>query len=305
MAPVTRMYYSMLIDFGLRRSHGAQAAIHGSRASYIAGFDATSNVEAARLFGIPISSTMAHSFVQAHDLEAQAFRNFTAYRPQDLVVLIDTYDITRGALRAAALARELRAAGGRVEAVRIDSGELALETRRVREILDRNECSDVRIFVSGDLDEHAIETLQAARAPIDAYYVGTRLSVSMDAPALDCVYTLQQYADRPSRKRSQWKESWPGPRQVYRQYDPRGRIGMDVLACADEVMEGRALLREVMVNGRRTTPSPSLKQVRRHCAEELASLPLVLRGLERGCHSPVKVSARQHDLAVQCDRRPT
>lgn len=296
--------HSMLIDFGLRRAHGAEAAIHGSRASYIAGFDATSNAEAARLFGIPVSSTMAHSFVQAHDLEAQAFRNFAAHQPQDLIVLIDTYDIARGAQRAAALARELRASGGRVEAVRIDSGELALEARRVREVLDRNECSDVRIFVSGDLDEHAIEMLHAARAPIDAYYVGTRLSVSMDAPALDCVYTLQQYAGRPSRKRSQWKESWPGPRQVYRQYDPHGRIGMDVLACADEVMEGKALLREVMVNGRRTAPAPSLMQVRQHCAEELASLPLMLRGLERGCPSPVKVSARQHALAAQCDRRP-
>lgn len=297
--------HSALIDFGLRRSHGAEAALHGSRASHIAGFDATSNAEAARLFGIPPSSTMAHSFVQAHDLEAEAFRNFAAYQPQDLVVLIDTYDIARGAQRVAMLARELRVAGRRVEAVRIDSGELALESKRVREILDRHGCSDVRIFVSGDLDEHAIETLHAARAPIDAYYVGTRLSVSMDAPALDCVYTLQEYASRSSRKRSQWKESWPGPRQVYRQYDPHGRIGMDILACADEVMEGKALLREVMVNGRRTVPSPSLKQVRQHCAEELATLPLALRGLERGCHSPVKVSARQHELAVQCDRRPT
>lgn len=291
-----------MIDFGMRRAHGAEAACYASRASYLAGFDATATVAAARRFDIPAVGTMAHSFVQAHEMEVQAFKNLAHCRPHGLNLLIDTYDTARGAQRAAVLARELRDAGVRIAGVRIDSGELALEARRVREILDRNGCQEVRIFVSGDLDEYAIESLQAVRAPIDAYCVGTRLSVSLDAPALDCVYKLQQYAGKPCRKRSQWKETWPGPRQVYRQYDPHGRIGIDVLACAEEVTQGKALLREVMVGGRRTSASPAMAQIRRHCATELGSLPIALRGLERGGYSPVKVSRRQHELAARCDR---
>jgi len=297
--------HTQLIDFGMRRAHGAEAAVYGSRATYIAGFAATSAVEAARRFDIPMVSTMTHSYVQAHALEIDAFRNFIGDARGGVILVIDTYDIARAAKRVAALARELHSTGGgRIEAVRIDSGDLLVESLRVRDILDRNGCKDIRIHVSGDLDEYAVEALQAGRAPVDAYCLGTRLSVSKDVPALDCVYKLQQYAGRPCRKRSQWKETWPGPRQVYRQYDPRGRIGMDVLACADEFMEGKGLLREVMVNGRRTVPSPTLLQLRSHCSDELSTLPLTMQGLEHSGHSPVKVSSRQHALAAKCDSRP-
>lgn len=291
-----------LIDFGMRRAHGAEAAELAARACYIAGFDATATVSAARRFGIPVVGTMAHSFIQAHELEMEAFRNFARCEPRNLTLLIDTYDTLRGAQRVVELARELRESGVRVDAVRIDSGELAREARRVREVLDRGDCREVRILASGGLDEYAIEALQAARAPIDGYCAGTRIVVSRDAPALDCAYKLQQYDGRATRKRSPSKETWPGPKQVYRQYDPNGRIGMDLLACADEAAVGKILLREVMVRGRRVCHSPELEEVRRHCAEELATLPTALLALEKGGPSPVKVSRRQHALAAEVDR---
>lgn len=293
-----------LVDFGMRRAHGAEAACLASRASYIAGFDATATVEAARRYGIPAVGTMAHSFVQAHELELQAFRNFARLQPDNVVLLIDTYDTARGARRAAQLAKELRPQGIHVAGVRIDSGELAAQARRVREILDSEGCQDVRILVSSGVDEYAIARMQAAGAPVDTFCVGTRLSVCEDSPVLDCAYKLQQYAGRPCRKRSQWKETWPGPRQVYRQYDPHGCICMDVLGCVDEVVEGAALLHEVMVRGRRLAPPLPLSDVRNHCADELASLPAALRTLEKVAHSPTKVSQRQHALAEEVDQVP-
>ena len=292
---------AQLIDFGMRRAHGAEAALLGSRASYMAGFDSTATVEAARQFGIPMVGTMAHSFVQAHDLELQAFRNFADSHPEHLTLLIDTYDTSCGARRVAQLAKELRAAGIHIAGVRIDSGDLALEAQRVRGILDREGCADVRILVSGGLDEYAIAAMQAAQVPVDAFCVGTRLSVSQDAPALDCAYKLQQYAGRPCRKRSQWKETWPGPRQVYRQYDAHGRIGIDMLVGAEEITEGRGLLQQVMNQGARTAHGPTLDEIRQHCKEELATLPLAHQGLENCGHSPVKVSARQHALVAAVD----
>lgn len=294
--------HAQLIDFGMRRAHGPEAARFASRASYIAGFDATATLDAARRYGIPAVGTMAHSFIQAHELEMEAFRNFAKCEPENVILLIDTYDTARGARHVAQLAKELKSAGIHIKGVRIDSGDLAVEAKRVRAILDNEGCKDVRILVSGGVDEYAIAAMQAAGAPVDGFCLGTRLSVSEDAPALDCAYKLHQYAGRPCRKRSQWKETWPGPRQVYRQYDAHGRIGTDMLTCDDEAVEGTALSREVMVQGRRKCPSPSLDNVRKYCKQELATLPVTLQGLNTVTRSPVKVSTRQHALAAIVDR---
>jgi nicotinate phosphoribosyltransferase len=293
---------AQLIDFGMRRAHGAEAACLASRASYLAGFDATATVEAARRYGIPVAGTMAHSFVQAHPLELDAFRNFARSMPKNITLLIDTYDIARGAQRAAELAEELRAGGVVVDAVRIDSGDLPSEATKVRKILDNAGCADTRILVSGGVDEYEMAKMRTVGAPVDAFCVGTRLSVSEDAPALDCAYKLQEYAGRPCRKHSLWKETWPGARQVFRQYDPHGQIATDVLACADEAMEGKALLHEVMLNGERLAPSPPLSQVRDYCRQEVETLPMGLRSLHKGPRSPVKVSPQQHALVAAVDR---
>lgn len=293
-----------LVEFGMRRAHGAEAALLGSRACFIGGLDATATIEASYRYGIPMVGTMAHSFVQAHELESQAFQNFARMHPDNVVLLIDTYDVTRAAQRVVDLAHRLRGEGIRVKGVRIDSGDLAQAASNVRGILDRGDCKDVRIFASGALDEYAIEALQAERAPIDVYCLGTHLTISEDAPALDCAYKLQQYAGRPVRKVSPWKETWAGPRQVYRQYDASGYIAIDVVAGEDEVMEGKALLREVMIDGHRTCPCPSLQSVREHCTEQLCHLPQALRSLEHVLQAPVKISHQQRELAAEVAQRP-
>lgn len=293
-----------LIEFGMRRAHGAEAALLGSRACFIGGLDATATIEASYRYGIPTAGTMGHSFVQAHELETHAFQNFARMHPDNVVLLIDTYDVTRAAQRVVDLAHRLRGEGIRVKGVRIDSGDLAQVATSVRSILDRGDCKDVRIFASGALDEYSIEALQAARAPIDVFCLGTHLTISEDAPALDCAYKLQQYAGRPVRKLSPWKETWAGPRQVYRQYDPSGYIAMDVIAGEDEVIDGKALLREVMIDGHRTCPCPSLKSVREFCTEELCHLPPALRSLEHVLQAPVKITHRQRELAAEVAQRP-
>ncbi|HEY0938897.1 MAG TPA: nicotinate phosphoribosyltransferase [Steroidobacter sp.] len=295
---------AQLIDFGMRRAHGAEASCLASRASYIGGFDSTATVEASYHYGIPLSGTMAHSFVQAHELESQAFLNFARCHPQNIVLLIDTYDVIRGAQRVVEVADRLRSDGIRVQGVRIDSGDLETAACGVRAVLDSGGCEDVQIFVSGSLDEYAIERLVSAQAPIDAFCLGTRLAVSEDAPSLDCAYKLHQYADRPVRKLSQYKESWPGPRQVYRRYDPSGYLAMDVLACEDEVIDGRPLLQEVMSNGRRSCEPPPLSEVRRYCAEQMEQLPPKYRTLEHVLEAPVKVSQGQHRLADEVGQIP-
>jgi nicotinate phosphoribosyltransferase len=293
---------AQLVDFGMRRAHGAEAACLCSRASYVAGFDATATLEASRKFGIPPAGTMAHSFVQAHEMEIEAFRNFAACHPQNVVLLIDTYETSRGARRAAQLAKELRTTGTIVKAVRIDSGDLAVEARRVRDILDSQGETEIQIMASAGLDEYAIAAMEAQQVPIDTYCVGTRLAVSEDAPSLDCAYKLQEYAGRLCRKRSQWKETWPGERQVYRQYDSQGFIARDVLCCAHEVHEGTALLTRVMTGGRRMAHSPSLMEVRRYCKDQLARVPDTLRTLEHVAYSPAKVSDVQHALVAEMDK---
>ena len=292
----------LLVDFGMRRAHGYEAALLGARASFIGGFDATACVEAARRFGIPMSGTMAHSFVQAHDSEALAFAHFAACHPNDPTLLIDTYDTAAATRTVVQLAKQLAANGRRIAAVRIDSGDLSDEAKLVRSMLDAAGCRDIKIFVSGNLDEHRIEALQQMAAPIDGFGVGTKLAVSADVPSLDCAYKLQEYAGIPRRKCSMSKSTWPGRRQVHRVYDEHGRIAMDIVALADEVCEGQALLHEVMENGRRTCHCPPLAEVREHCKHELETLPQTRRCLEHGPRSIVEISDGLRALAADMDR---
>jgi nicotinate phosphoribosyltransferase len=293
-----------LVDFGLRRAHEADAGLYAARAAYIGGFHATATVEAGWRFGIPLSGTMAHSFIEAHESEQQAFRNFVAAYAGDATLLIDTYDTARAARRAAELARELKARGGphRIRAVRIDSGDLGEECRAVRAILDALECREVQIVVSGGLDEHSIEALVRGGTPVDAFGVGTALDVPLDAPALDMAYKLQEYAGRARRKRSPGKATWPGVKQVFRVRDARRQTLRDEVALASETAPGEALLVEVMREGRRTAPAPALAQIRDGCRRELGVLPAPLRELREGDGTgPVRISGALRALAQQLD----
>ena len=286
-----------LIDFGLRRAHGAEAGLLAARASFIAGFDGTATVEAGRRFGIPISGTVAHSFIQAHEDEADAFVNFARSRPDDLVLLLDTYDTEAAARKTVALAPKLAEEGITINGVRLDSGDLAEHAKAVRAILDDGGLRDVRIFASGSIDEHALARFVSQGAPIDGCGVGTRLTTSEDAPALDCAYKLQEYAGRPKRKLSEGKATWPGRKQVYRAFAPNGSIAEDVLTLDDEVLPDTPLLEPVMRDGRRIGKPPALAAVRDRTHANLRSLPASLQMPERATPYEVRVAPRLRSLA--------
>jgi nicotinate phosphoribosyltransferase len=291
-----------LVDFGLRRAHGAEAGLLAARAAWIAGFAATATVPAGPLWGIPITGTMAHAFVQAHASETEAFRHFAHARPQDVVLLIDTYDTEAAARKVVALAPELRAEGIEIRGVRLDSGDLATLSRRVRAILDAGGLEKVRIIASGGLDETILARLVAEGAPIDGFGVGTSLTTSEDAPALDCCYKLQAYAGKARRKRSAGKATWPGAKQVFRRHDTEGRMAGDVITLAEATALGTPLLVPAMRGGRRVEGLPDLAAARARAAEGLARLPPALRGLEPAPPYPVEIAPALRALAAEVDR---
>jgi len=290
-----------LVDFGMRRAHGAEAGLFAARASYIAGFAGSATVLAEKQYGIPIFGTMAHSFIQAFNDEATAFDRFAHARPESLVLLIDTYDTEGAARKVVALAPKLKAQGITVRGVRLDSGDMITLSKRVREILDAGGLHDVIIFASGGIDEDLLIEMAKTDAPIDGFGIGTSLTTSSDAPALDCAYKLQEYAGMPRRKRSIGKETWPGRKQVWRQYGLDGSMIGDVLSLADDTQAGEPLIRQVMRNGWRVQ-SPTLDEIRAHAVHELKRLPEPLRRLEPGASYPVQVAAPLQQLASEFDR---
>jgi nicotinate phosphoribosyltransferase len=293
----------LLVDFGLRRAHGAEAGLMAARASYIAGFAGTATMLAEALYGIPIFGTVAHSFIEAYDSESEAFESFARARPQNLTLLIDTYDTEAGARKAVALAPRLAALGIKLRAVRLDSGDLIPLAQSVRRILDDGGLADVTIFASGGLDEDYLAEMTAASAPIDGFGLGTSLTTSSDVPALDCAYKLQEYAGLARRKRSAGKATWPGRKQVWRRYDADGRMTGDVMSLESDPHEGEPLIELVMKEGRRVGPKPSLADIRARAAQELARLPEPLRDLEEGATYPVEVADALVQLAAEVDKR--
>lgn len=289
-----------LVDFGMRRAHGTEAALFAARAAYIGGFAGSATVAAHPLFGIPISGTMAHSFVQAHDSEAAAFEHFIASQRGSVVLLIDTYDTEAGARRVARLASE--PSGGRIEAVRIDSGDLGELSARVRAILDENGCEKIRILASGGIDEHIVKALVDGGAPIDGFGIGTSLTVSQDCPALDCVYKLQEYDGRPRRKRSEGKATWPGRKQVYRRYDDNGRLAGDTLTVVGDEQAGRPLLEPVFRDGAWIGTQPGLDAIRARAQTQLEGLTDELRAVDRHADYPVRIAPALERMAEQVDR---
>jgi nicotinate phosphoribosyltransferase len=293
-----------LLDFGLRRSHGRDAGLLAARATYIAGFTGTATVLAAPRFGIPVFGTMAHSFVQAHEDELDAFARFVEAYPQGATLLIDTYDTEQGARKVVALARRLLNPGMRIGGVRLDSGDLDTLARRVRAILDEGGCGEIRIFASGNLDEQRIARLVRAGAPIDGFGVGTSLVTSSDAPSLDVVYKLQAYAGKPRRKRSAAKATWPGAKQVFRHYDEAGRMQRDVVTSSTDAGTGTPLLAQVMKGGRRIAAPEDLAQVRARVARELERLPAALRDLDPAAEPfQVEIASTLRALAHEMDQR--
>jgi nicotinate phosphoribosyltransferase len=293
----------LLVDFGVRRAHGAEAGLMAARASYIAGFAGTATVLAAKQFDIPMFGTMAHSYIEAHDSEAIAFERFAQARPEGLIFLIDTYDTEAGARKVVSLAPKLEAAGITVSGVRLDSGDMIALSKSVRHILDEGGLTDVKIFASGGLDEDQLMTMAKANAPIDGFGIGTSLTTSSDVPALDCAYKIQEYAGLPRRKYAEGKATWPGRKQVWRRYGPDCRMVEDTLSVENDDQPGEKLICSVMHRGKRVSASPSLGEIRAHAARELERLPVPLRELEPGTSYPVELGKALLDLAAEFDHR--
>ena len=272
-----------LLDFAFRRTHGVDAAMKVSRASYIAGFQSTSNVSAGKRYGIPVSGTMAHSFVTSHHHELDAFRAFASSFPDRCILLIDTYDTAEGAMNAVAVAREMEGRGQRLRGVRLDSGDLRRLSREVRTILNDAGMEYVNIVASGGLDEFEIDDLVRTGAPIDGFGVGTKMGVSDDAPWSDMAYKLVQYDGRPVLKLSSDKISLPGEKQVIRFEDGLGNLSEDIITLRGErsysevsradsprdesedhtrPMDGKPLLQKVMEEGRTIQPEPRLDEIK-------------------------------------------
>jgi nicotinate phosphoribosyltransferase len=283
-----------VVEFGSRRAHGLEAATYAARAAYIAGCDATSNVEAGRRFGIPLAGTMAHSWVMAFDQEIDAFREFIRLYGNQSTLLIDTYDTV-------AAAQQIVHAGLTPAAVRLDSGDLCALARRVRAIFDAGGLQHTRILASGDLDEYRVAALVAAGAPIDAFGVGTAISAVSDAPALGGVYKLVETVDHgavhATVKLSTGKSTYPGRKQVWRVVE-RGQASHDVMGLEGEAEgDGRALLKCVMRNGQMLSPPESLDEIRARCRARVAELPAALRDLSHVEPYPVRISSALDDLA--------
>jgi len=275
-----------VVDFGARRAHGIEAGLLAARAAFLAGCDATSNVEAGRRFGIPASGTMAHSWVMAFADEVTAFRAYENVFG-DAVVLLDTYDTERAA-------RAVAASGLKPRAVRLDSGDLISLSRSVRSILDAGGLRDTAIFASSDLDELRIDDLLAAGAPIDGFGVGGALTTASDAPALGAIYKLVEIerngVNVPIMKLSPGKHSYPGRKQVWRRLE-NGRAVEDVIELADKPgpRAAQPLLERVMTNGRRTGPPPSLVRLRARCREAVAVLPESVRRIRGAVSYRVRI----------------
>ena len=293
----------LLVDFGLRRAHGADAGLMAARASYIAGFAGTATVLAKPLFGIPIYGTMAHSFIQAFDDETAAFELFARTRPDSLVLLIDTYDTEAAARKIVNIAPRLKAAGIAIRGVRLDSGDMIALSKKVRRILDEGGLADVTIFASGGIDEDSLLAFPRHGAPIDGFGIGTSLVTSSDVPTLDCAYKLQEYDGVPRRKLSAGKATWPGRKQVWRRYGPDGRMAGDILSVEDDDQPGMPLLQPVMRGGKRTNPPLTLVDVRAHAARQIEQLPESLRRLEPGASYRVEIADKLAKLAAEVDRR--
>jgi nicotinate phosphoribosyltransferase len=270
------------VDFSPRRDHGADAALKAARAAYIGGAAATSNVLAGSVYGIPLSGTMAHSYVMSFEHESDAFRTYARDFPNSAVLLIDTYDTVEGARRVVQVARELAGEGIAIRAVRLDSGDIADLAGQVRRVLDDGGLAGTQIFASGDLDEFRIAEILATGAPIDAFGVGTQLGTSADAPALGGVYKLVDDDRGPKIKLSTGKATLPGKKQVYR-VSVDGANHHDVIALDGEEIAygpsemGRPLLAPIMRDGRRLQPREPLDVIRARCREAIAALPQRLR----------------------------
>jgi nicotinate phosphoribosyltransferase len=282
-----------VVDFGMRRMHGSDAALRGVRAYRAAGLAGTSNVLGGLQHGLPLRGTMAHSYIQAHDSEMVALRTYARLYP-GTTLLVDTYDSRAGVEKVIRLVRD---EGLDVGAIRLDSGDLSQQAKDARRQLDAAGLQPIRILVSGGLDEYRVAGLLADGAPIDGFGVGTSMGASSDAPTLDLAYKLTDYADHPRLKNSPGKQLYPGRKQVWRQTDGQGHYQQDRITAREEPADGEPLLQPVIRDGEPCRDAPDLSITRDNVARHLEKLPNVLLSLDPAQSGyPVAFSERLHTL---------
>ena len=282
-------------DFSLRRTHGAGAAVKVGRASYLAGFSGTSNVLAAKLYKIPAVGTMAHSFVMSFKHEMDSFLVYANVFPNKTILLVDTYDTKKGVENAVTVGLYLKEQGYRLQAIRIDSGDIVSLSRLARRMLDREGLGYVKIIASGNLDEFKIKELVSRGARVDSFGVGTNMGTSNDAPSLDVIYKISEITDEngnflPKMKLSQGKVTYPGRKQVFRIVDRKQRFLKDIVALSGEKTKGRPLLKKVVDKGMIIYKPPSLEKTRGFLKDGLGRFPDSLRVIGSRYTYPVEIS---------------
>ena len=276
-----------LADFSLRRTHGFDAGMKVARSSYLAGFDATSNVLAGKTYGIPVVGTVAHSFIMAFESEEEAFRAYLKAFPNHGVLLVDTYDTVEGVKKAIEAAKEV---GVPLKAVRLDSGNVVELSKIARKLLDEAGFKETKIIVSGGLDEYRIKEILEKGAPVDAFGVGTKLGTSADSPYIDFVYKLVEFNGKPVMKTSSGKKMYPGKKQVFRNGDH------DVVGVFGEKLPGEPLLEKVMEKGQLIKELPTLKESREYFLERFSKLPNEIKRIDRKVEYPVRISEKLKEL---------
>jgi len=294
-----------LVDFSLRRTHGADAGLKVARASFIGGFMGTSNVMAGKIYGIPVYGTMAHSFITSFAKEIDAFRAFAQTFPENTVLLVDTYDTLSGTIKAAEIGKEMAKKGKRLKGVRLDSGDMASLSRDVRKILIKSGLQEVTIFASGGFDEYKIKKLFEKGAEIDSFGVGTKMGVSADAPYLDMAYKMVEYGGRPVLKLSPGKMSLPSSKQIFRYTASTGKLDRDIIGLRDDKLKGAVpLLKKVMDKGEIVSQFPSLPQIQERFLDEFSKLENKYKTIKEGGEVfPVSLSPRLKSLQVEIVQR--
>jgi len=291
-----------LVDFSLRRTQGSDAGLKVARASYLVGFLGTSNVLAGKLYGLPTFGTMAHSYVTSFHDEIDSFRVFAQNFPDSTTLLIDTYDNVVGARKAAEVAKEMEARGERLRSVRLDSGDIAAISQKVRRVLDEEGLDYVKILASGGFDEYKITEVLAAGGLVDHFAVGTKMGVAEDAPYFDIAYKLVKYAGHPVMKLSTGKITLVDKKQIWRRFDDNGLMQGDTIALREETLpEGVPLLQRVMQDGTPIQPQPTLLESREYFRQQYDLLPEPYKALENPPQYPVRLSQRLEERETRVE----
>lgn len=299
-------------DFSLRRTHGVSAGIKVARASFLAGFSGTSCVLAGKLYKIPITGTMAHSYVMSFKHELNSFLAYSSTFPERTTLLVDTYDTKKGIENAIRIGLYLKATKHRLQGIRLDSGDIVALSKLARRMLDKAGLNYVKIFASGNLDEFRLKELLAKGALVDNFGVGTNMGTSIDAPSLDVIYKISEVTDEngnflPTMKLSKGKVTYPGRKQVFRIQDRKSRFIKDILGLEKEKINGEPLLIKVVQKGRIIYRLPSLDKLRISVKNNLSKFPEAMKDVYSRYEYPVIISPQlkklRRTLASQLEKR--